>query len=522
MLYYVYFSDAGVPKTGLTLTWEYLVTATNGTDKSANAPSFSEIGGGWYSFNVSYGSSPWDVTTEDLIGVVDGGSILDTADRYRAVSITKRGLALSALTNGVSDETLTIMDDFMGIGYQCTITLQTTGGDAISGATVWMSTSATGSPPFTAPLTTNASGQVTFWLTGTSSTPQNYYIFAAGAGYSYSNDEYITVAGSAANKTVQYGTVASSSSGVSGVTVTDFLTRTITAVRAYADEPTTNAKYSDSTILDYIATTYAEIIQNLQRNKTTQLVCSYSFDYSESQSVYPLPLTAGTIISVGTEETTYESKTFFHSGSWLNEYGTGMTIQEHEIHFQKQYLSDGTTVVVKYLPDGCATLFGGTTSTFDNTAGTLQFETLSVGTRDTRENAYVGSILRILPNSSNEAMQERVITAQSTTSKTYDTFTVTPTFSPVLTGTVAYEICPPFPKAMDNVVALKTALRIVGIEGNQTRYRTLMNEYKDAMRSLTLQAANKNFMEGSHRHRDGFTALRGSRPYRSLLRKRGW
>jgi len=99
MLYYVYFSDAGVPKTGLAPDWEYLVTAENGTDKSGSAPTVTEIGGGWYYIDVVFGTAPWDVTTEDLVGVIDGGSSLADVDRYKAICVSLRGLGLSALVH---------------------------------------------------------------------------------------------------------------------------------------------------------------------------------------------------------------------------------------------------------------------------------------------------------------------------------------------------------------------------------------------------------------------------------------
>jgi len=99
MLYYVYFSDAGTPKSGLSPDWESLKTAENGTDKSGSAPSISEIGGGWYVCDITYGTAPWDVATEDLVGVIDGGSSLSDVDRYKPVCISLRGLGLARISH---------------------------------------------------------------------------------------------------------------------------------------------------------------------------------------------------------------------------------------------------------------------------------------------------------------------------------------------------------------------------------------------------------------------------------------
>lgn len=76
---FVYFCDAGVAETGLTLTWEYLKKA-NGDDVSP-APSFTEVGGGWYKYTA-------DVPSGDVAwaGVVDGSATLAAdEDRYKPV-----------------------------------------------------------------------------------------------------------------------------------------------------------------------------------------------------------------------------------------------------------------------------------------------------------------------------------------------------------------------------------------------------------------------------------------------------
>lgn len=99
MQYFVYFSIAGIPATGLTPTWESLLTATNATDKSGSAPAITEIGSGMYSFDINYEVAPWDVATEELVGVIDGGATLADVDRYKPVIITRRSLALVRLSH---------------------------------------------------------------------------------------------------------------------------------------------------------------------------------------------------------------------------------------------------------------------------------------------------------------------------------------------------------------------------------------------------------------------------------------
>jgi len=103
MLYYLYVTHNGAPKTGLSPNWETLVTAENGTDKSGSAPTISELSGGWYQFEVVFGTAPWDVTTEDLLGVIDADPTdaegMADAERYIPVDITLRGLALARVAH---------------------------------------------------------------------------------------------------------------------------------------------------------------------------------------------------------------------------------------------------------------------------------------------------------------------------------------------------------------------------------------------------------------------------------------
>ena len=92
--YEVYFSNAGVPETGLTLTWETLKKYSDGTDESSQ-PAFTEIGGGWYKFSYSPSGT--------MIGVVDGSATLGDTDRYIPCKFT------------TDDGVIAITGDLMGL-----------------------------------------------------------------------------------------------------------------------------------------------------------------------------------------------------------------------------------------------------------------------------------------------------------------------------------------------------------------------------------------------------------------------
>ena len=102
---YIYFTKGGVPQTGLSPTFEHLLTTGDacggaseaGTDKSGSAPTIYEIGGGFYKFDVAFGAAPWDVTARGLVAAIDGGSALADIERYKPVILLPQMLALARL-----------------------------------------------------------------------------------------------------------------------------------------------------------------------------------------------------------------------------------------------------------------------------------------------------------------------------------------------------------------------------------------------------------------------------------------
>ena len=85
-----YVSIDGAPLTGASAEMEFeSLLTTGGVDKSGSAPAISEIGSGWYAFQVTYGTAPFDAG--DLVGVIDadkdGDNSLSNAERYIPVEV---------------------------------------------------------------------------------------------------------------------------------------------------------------------------------------------------------------------------------------------------------------------------------------------------------------------------------------------------------------------------------------------------------------------------------------------------
>jgi len=214
MLYYVNFTDAGVPRTGLTPSFSSLATAENGTDVTATltrsgtelsfndndpaADTITDTGSGfvsagfkagqkirvtdtehndgvytiatvaagtitlsagdsltneancdgtitahpveeisssncpgWYSYDITFGTPPWDTLTEDLVGTIDGGAGLADVDRYKPQCISLRGLGLARIAlKGVQSKSTGDFDIYATDGTTKEITMDMTDGAA--------------------------------------------------------------------------------------------------------------------------------------------------------------------------------------------------------------------------------------------------------------------------------------------------------------------------------------------------------------------------------------------------------
>ena len=105
-----YVASDGQPLTGAAAEMDFeTLKLLDGTDKSGSAPSVSEIGGGWYKFGVTYGTTPFDAG--DLVGVIDadkdGDNGLANAERYIPVEVRLDFYALSRLVGKMSQDKVT-------------------------------------------------------------------------------------------------------------------------------------------------------------------------------------------------------------------------------------------------------------------------------------------------------------------------------------------------------------------------------------------------------------------------------
>ena len=128
-----YVSKDGEPLTDAAaqIGFESLKTLS-GSDKSGDAPTISEIGGGWYKFSVAYGTAPFDAG--DLIAVLDvdknGNNNLANAERYIPVEVRLDFYALMRLVNNMSQNKSTGDMEIKNAGGNTILRLGITDGES--------------------------------------------------------------------------------------------------------------------------------------------------------------------------------------------------------------------------------------------------------------------------------------------------------------------------------------------------------------------------------------------------------
>jgi len=390
---------------------------------------------------------------------------------------------------------------------QIVLTIRTTTGTTIPECEVWVGVSNDPSTSIVQPAFTSSRGTVAFMLEHLTGTDY-YYVFCRKTGYGFNMT-------SPANRfqptalveafTFDIGAVATL--GSTSYTSDSFITRALAKIREQVDEPALNAKYSDTTLIALMEQKYPEILGEINRNSQTPVVARTTVTYDGTTEDYMLPSTIGTIVAIYTLEST-GYKTFYESMGQYNTAGRGIWLEGNNLHVQSGILNTNTVITIESLPSGIARLCNGTcTIASDGLSATLPVSAL-VGTRDLHEEAYNGSVFRLLRSteSAYDTIQDRLITS-------YDALTRVATFdkalSPIpLSGTTYFEIAPHMMYSLDMVIATYVAARISATEGNMERSNALMASYRQTLRHLRLSAFYSNLMEAAKQKGDSFDQRR--------------
>lgn len=287
-----------------------------------------------------------------------------------------------------------------------------------------------------------------------------------------------------------------------------FISRAITAVRDYVDDPTVNAKWTDAKIIRQLELSYMVVVSEKNRTSLTPAVAKHVVTISSSTLTYALPYTMGTVEAIY-EGDGYGGKIFYRARGNYNPFGRRLWIEDNTLHMQTTgTISTGTEITVEYTPSGVSRLHHGA-CTINSDGDEITFgATPNEGTLDTHVNAYLGDTFRFFnvigSVVTNNYMQERKITAWAHATRVA---TISPALTAIPTtddGEILYEIAPNIHKGLDLIVPVHTAWFIASIEGATSRARHIQNTYKDLLRTLRLNAYYSNIQDAHIGKSDSF------------------
>lgn len=283
-----------------------------------------------------------------------------------------------------------------------------------------------------------------------------------------------------------------------------FLSSTVSLIRSWIDEPDVD-RFTDAAMLANILRAYADVLEDVNRVSTDVVRSRVDIAVVANQREYVLPPTVGRIVEFARVDTYGNIIEEAVPRGYLSGYGPNWTIEGPILRFDPVW-QVGQTLRLTHIPNGEVAAFEGTVAAGGGANGAITASTLTppstltAGTLDRRANAYVGYVLRVLSENGGTA-QDRVVTAQDSTTPSQPVFTVKPDFSPTPTVSVVFELVPSHAYRFQHLVALKVARLIAGVIGDRLRYQTLAAEYTDAMRHLMLSKAQAEGRVGQRMHR---------------------
>ncbi len=294
-----------------------------------------------------------------------------------------------------------------------------------------------------------------------------------------------------------------SSSALSG---SGFLSDCVSLIRKAVDEPSLTPKYTDSDIVELLQVAFDTVLTDIHVSTDHPVIIRHSVTLASGEQDYIMPVGVGELlriakINTGTNLPEWEA----WPGSYFNPGGHGWKIEGNVLRLLRDWQSTDTLELM-YIPNAEPLFHKASLATpatdLDNTALTMILNaTVTDGTLDTRENAYVGYLIRVISSNAN-TQEERLITA-------YNADTRVATYNKAFTRThegasaVTYEIVPLFSRLIKHVVCLRTSIDILSQEGNAKRMQTLTANYQIKLAAMRRAISKK---EGRFPHHfDGDT-----------------
>jgi hypothetical protein len=147
-----------------------------------------------------------------------------------------------------------------------------------------------------------------------------------------------------------------------------FLTRGLYFWRKYCDEPSINAKYTDSDIITFLESSYqhtlSEVYRALPQGKSSQMPIQSHADIQLGDSAYPrwytVPPYMGVVLRILHMTPDLLQWGLLWTRGSLSPAGKGYRLEENAFWVDRNWLPQGNFVRFEFAPSGCAALHQGT------------------------------------------------------------------------------------------------------------------------------------------------------------------
>lgn len=313
----------------------------------------------------------------------------------------------------------------------------------------------------------------------------------AGAGFSTGTDSLAALR-DAFDTLITPSVVSSTSLSGSGL-ISDL----IGCVRRAVDEPSTNPKYTNADILEFIHGAFDVVLADLNVNTDHPVLVRMDIAVEPTKQTYNLPPTVAEVHRVGkVNSTTGLLEWEIWPGNEFSGHGRGFTIEGNTLRLQAKWQTT-ETISILYVPNSEVSIHKGTIASgdvaTDVTSTTLKFAASpDDGNLDTRQNCYAGYLLRLLTSSTGIVQERSIVSSTITGGRIIVTIDEAWTSTPAAGTAVTYEVVPMYGRLIRHVVCLRAAMDILAQEGNEKRISTLMSSYQVKVSALRRRMQSKN------------------------------
>lgn len=273
------------------------------------------------------------------------------------------------------------------------------------------------------------------------------------------------------------------------------LDRIIRAIRTATDEPSLDPKYTDAHLVEMVEDSFQSELADINLIASNPILCRMTLTIQSSVREYLLPPVIQMVMGIvqrdadsGLPLVQWRPR---HKTDWT---GAGFTFEGRVLRLDPEWRRGDFDVELLFIPNGDFRLHYGSGVAASGTPDEFVLSAAPVlGALDTRDNAYVGAVIRTGVDGTG-TIQERTITAYDNTTRTC---TLNLDFSPALDGAIAYEIVPTYCQLIAKPVALAVA-EVILASGDKARKHALVErEHVKAKRTVALNAAKFDNIVGA-------------------------